>query len=654
MAIAKMEKLALTIRAEHLERVLELMQGFQGVHIETGIESTVPPAKKVEVEKGIREIERDLQEIQAAHSILQGRESANMLTLLKKGGEKYVSIAEMTKIVEESNWEDILSEVIKTDRRLQNSIQRRKEVIRHFDELTLWERLLCNPLDFKRLLRSTAWFGSVHEKHEEKFLETILEHEASGIHIEKVTAIDERAYFFIACHNSVVDALNMLLNVFSFSPEDYPFDKPQGETRKSLEKEERKLLEDEAEISKQIAAQAKYDDLLKFAEDHLLNDLLRKKQSLEVTYFGDDVAINGWILADKCRLFRELLSVSFDSEEYSIVLSTVKSKDLDNVPIKLQNSRLFTVYERLTEMYSMPRYNEIDPTPVMAIFYLIFFGMMVADLGYGFAIFIVGLFIKKGMNVKRSTKSLVDFLFFLSFPVMGWGLVFGSFFGLPLPFSLIDSQIDVIPLIFVSLILGYIHIMAGLVIQMLNQVKLKNYFEMLTGGLAWFSTFFGGGLMILGAVVVNIAAIFWIGAVLLAAGLGMTVVVPAVQYGSRWYLGVGKGLYSLYGATSYLGDFVSYARLMALGIAGGSVALAFNTILGFLPLPARLTLGIVLAVGLHALNMFLTFLSAYVHGIRLQFIEFFGKFYTGGGKRFEPFKAAEKNVIISDAQEDEA
>jgi V/A-type H+-transporting ATPase subunit I len=144
--------------------------------------------------------------------------------------------------------------------------------------------------------------------------------------------------------------------------------------------------------------------------------------------------------------------------------------------------------------------------------------------------------------------------------------------------------------------------------------------------------------------------LFTIGMVITVLGVATLIISPAIQNGKRWLAGVGKGLYALYGATSYLGDFISYARLMALGVAGGSVALAFNTILSFLPPAAKMSLGIVLAIILHALNIFLSMLSAYVHGMRLQFIEFFGKFYTGGGKKFEPFKAAEKNVIIIDEE----
>jgi V/A-type H+-transporting ATPase subunit I len=223
-----------------------------------------------------------------------------------------------------------------------------------------------------------------------------------------------------------------------------------------------------------------------------------------------------------------------------------------------------------------------------------------------------------------------------------------------LPFALLSVPGDIVPMIFMSIALGYLHIMVGLVMQMINKIKLKQHFEMATGGLAWFLSLLGGGMMILPAFAPFFAGdiLFWAGAAILGAGAAMTIALPAVKYGRRWYAGIGKGLYSLYGATSYFGDFVSYTRLMALGVAGGSVALAFNTIIVFLPLPARFSVGIVLAVVLHGLNIVLSMLSAYVHGIRLQFIEFFNKFYTGGGKKFEPFKAAEKNVIISDADND--
>jgi V/A-type H+-transporting ATPase subunit I len=333
----------------------------------------------------------------------------------------------------------------------------------------------------------------------------------------------------------------------------------------------------------------------------------------------------------------------------------VREKDIDDVPIKLKNNKFVSAYERLIDMYSLPRYNELDPTPIVTIFYLLFFGMMVADAGYGLAIFLVGLAVRRFLHVKRSTRGFVDFLFYLSIPIMGWGLVFGSFCGFRLPYTpLINISTNIIELTIISIILGYFHIMTGLVMQVINRVRQGRYYDMLTGGLAWLLTFLGGGMMI-AVSFVDIPGgniIFAAGSVLLAIGLGSVILVPAIHYGRRWYAGIGKGLYLLYGATSYMGDFISYTRLMALGVAGGSVALAFNTILSYMPVIARFSLGIVLAVILHALNIFLSMLSAYVHGIRLQFIEFFGKFYIGGGKRFEPFKAAEKNVIITDAPSD--
>jgi len=647
MAIAKMEKLSLTFRAELLDEILQLMQGFQGIHIETGFESTIPPSKKGIVDQEIRVIEKDLSEIQAAQSVLKGRESTNIIRMLRSGEEQELSIKDLVRIVEESNWEQILDEVIITDRKLQNNHTRRTEINEMLDELTKWEYVSSDPTEFGRLIRSVAVVGSVHMNHRSNLMERLDIFREEGVYYEAVTEAEDRVYFFVLYHKSMVQKVQGAFDETSFSEEEYPFDKKQEVVRAELEQELKLLLAEEKELDAIIVDQHKYKNILIFAEDYCLNSLIRKKKSLEITYRSSRVEVDGWILAERRSQFEDSLKTRFKREDYTMETSPILEEDIDEVPIKLKNNKLVTVYERLTAMYSLPRYNEIDPTPVMTIFYLVFFGMMVADIGYGLAIFLISLLVKKLFKVKRSTRSFVDFLYYLSFPMMGWGVIYGSFCGLALPFGLIDVTVDIIPMTMIAITLGYLHIMAGLLLQMCNQVKLKNYFDMLTGGLAWFLTFLGGGIMILSTVLPRIGRIPWyIGVGMLCIGLAMTLFVPAIQYGKRWYLGIGKGLYSLYGATSYLGDFVSYSRLMALGVAGGSVALAFNTILAFLPLPARLTLGVVLAIILHSLNIFLSLLSAYVHGIRLQFIEFFGKFYQGGGKKFDPFKAAEKNVII--------
>ena len=650
MAIAKMEKLELSVKVKRLDDILQLIQSFQDIQIETDFDSTIPQENKAVIDREIRTIEKNLQEIHSALAILKGREKSKPFSSLRYGEEKKLSIAELTRIVEESDWESIFEEVIQTDRRLKNNRTRRQEIIDLLGTLELWEHVNSNPVDFKKLNRAKALFGSVHEKHAPDFTDGLAEFQNDGLFFERVADKNDRSYLLIIYHHDLELAVNSILNEFSFSSEEYPFMAVQAKARAELEAEEAQLIREEIEIGKMIVEKSVYSDILKFAEDHNLNILLRKKKSLEITYDGDDLTIVGWIVSERRALFEKMLSDNIPGDEYSLIFRQVGERDLDKVPIKLRNNRLVTIYERLTEMFSLPRYNELDPTPVMTVFYLLFFGLMISDIGYGLAVFGIGLLVKRVFKVKRSTKSFMEFLYYLSFPTIAWGLVFGAFFGIELPFGIISIRVNIIEMTVMSIILGYLHIMTGLVLRMINQARIKRYANLVTGGLSWFLAFLGGGLMILTAFVpmFDNGFIFWPGFVLTMLGLGLIVIGPAVVYSKRWYAGIGKGLYSLYGAMNYLGDFVSYTRLMALGVAGGSVANAFNTILAFLPLPAKVTLGVVLAIGLHALIIFLSMLSAYVHGIRLQFIEFFNKFYTGGGRKFEPFKAAEKNVIITD------
>ena len=192
MAIAEMDKLKLTFREKYLDEILRLIQGFQGVHIEMGFEASIPPDKKAEVNKKILETEENLREIQSAVSIIRERKPTKMLGSLRNSEEKKLSISDFTKIVEESDWEKTLEEVIHTDRWLQDNRKRRKKVTGLQDEMKIWEHLNYNPLDFGKLHRATAFFGSVHEKHDAEFSETLAEHEEDGVAYERALQNGDR------------------------------------------------------------------------------------------------------------------------------------------------------------------------------------------------------------------------------------------------------------------------------------------------------------------------------------------------------------------------------------------------------------------------------------------------------------------------------
>mgnify|MGYP007064696526 CR=1 FL=1 len=244
-------------------------------------------------------------------------------------------------------------------------------------------------------------------------------------------------------------------------------------------------------------------------------------------------------------------------------------------------------------MYSLPQYDELDPTPFMAPFYMVAFGMMVADFGYGLLLFLATFLGKKLFHLSKGLEQNLTLFQLCSIPTIIWGLIYGNFFGFEFSFQLLSAQDDVNQILVLSVIFGYIQI----------------------------------------------------GIVMIVASL-LAVAIGGSLEGKTLAGKIGSGLYGLMDVTNYVGDLISYTRLMALGVAGGSIASAFNLIISYLPPAARFTVGILLFVALHGLNIFLSYLSAYVHGIRLQYLEYFGKFFTGGGRAFDPFKSNENYVEI--------
>lgn len=435
--------------------------------------------------------------------------------------------------------------------------------------------------------------------------------------------------------------------------EQNPYEKSPKKMLATAKEEQSQLWQQQKKMTKEIGRLKQQVAYLQLNEEILLTKIQREKTKENLVHSNYVVVIRSWIAAEGLpEIKKELFQVFGENELYfSLEEPTRQQIDENKVPTKLKNKALIQPFESLTSMYAMPKYEEIDPTPWMAPFYFVFFGMMVADTGYGLIILLASTIGLHFIPLKRNIKTFLRLFQILSFSIIFWGIIYGSAFGADLPFQLLNPTEDFMTIFMISLVFGGIQLFTGLFLAAKENIKKKDYLSAVREGFSWQGILIGILMIALGAMIVDSEAIKNSGIVLAVVNALLIVGIPIIQSKSK-VGGFFSGLYDLYGITGYIGDFVSYSRLMALGISGGSIAMAFNLLVGTLPPVARFTIGIVLLVVLQALNIFLSMLSAYVHAARLQYVEFFGKFFEGGGKAFQPFKTEEKYINIHKKSEE--
>ncbi|MGA7075578.1 MAG: V-type ATP synthase subunit I, partial [Halobacteriota archaeon] len=341
--------------------------------------------------------------------------------------------------------------------------------------------------------------------------------------------------------------------------------------------------------------------------------------------------IAGWLPKKQLTKTRDALKQAFKGRVIVHDLA-VTPEELDTAPSFYDNPRLVKPFEILGGLMSAPRYGEIDPTPLLALFFPIFFGLMVGDIGYGLCILAIALAVRKFYGGRSHTiKQLMGILIICSFPTIFFGYLFGEFFGnfgqmmgWIEPVTLFGMTLDrieiIVPMLIFTIAIGAFHVLFGLTLGLINATTRghkKHACE--KAGLI---------LALVSIIVILLSAIEVIPALLITPGIILLVVgLPLIMYGG--------GMAAAVDLMSSVGNILSYARLMAIGMASVVLALVANKLGSAMGIVA---VGFLVAASLHMLNIVLCMFSPSIHALRLHIVEFYGKFYEGGGKQYDPFK----------------
>jgi len=533
-------------------------------------------------------------------------------------------------------------EILRSSKSISDCESRQAQLEVRTDVLRQWKALDV-PLSFKGTETTTAFIGTVPYQAGIGHLTQEL---PECTDVEIISSSKEQTNLFVICSDTVSDETETALRKMSFMPVSDPENKTPAELISQYEAEQTALAETAKKAEENICALGEMRRELEFTVDYLQMRKDKYEALNSVGFTGNTFVLSGYIPEKYTESLREELEA-----KYTVAISYTDPAEDEDVPVLLENSRFSAPVEGITKMYAMPAVKDVDPTPVMSFFYYLFFGMMLSDAGYGLVMLIGTTLALKKFRLETSMRRTLEMFRNCGVSTLIWGALFGSwfgdiiqvigkeFFGKEIGSTALwfEPTNDPIKLLLFAFGLGIIHLFAGVGVSFKMAWDDGRKLDAVLDTLPIY-------MIILGVAPIG-AAIFTevpsvlksIGIPLLIAGAALLVLTSGRSSKSIFGKFFG-GLYALYNtATGWLSDILSYSRLLALGLATGSIASVINLI-GTMPqniIFKAVLLTVVFVLG-HSVNMAINLLGAYVHTDRLQFVELFSKFYTGGGREFQP------------------
>jgi V/A-type H+-transporting ATPase subunit I len=514
-------------------------------------------------------------------------------------------------------------------------------------------------LDFKGTMNTTAFIGTFPDKYDLESLYVAFGEkapDAEAVDISIVSANDEQTCVFVICHNKDAKATEEGLRALGFARPPLPGVVPKEE----LERIKKARAECEGRISSVTSETAKYAprrDELKFIIDYftmradkyeVISGLCQSKRTFILT---------GYVATKDTDLLNREIGSKFDC-----VLEFSDPAPEEDSPTVLKNVGYAKPVEDVVANYALPGKGEMDPTFLASLFYYCLFGLMLGDAGYGILITLGTAIIlaKNKKTIEPGTKRMMQLFLGCGISTTFWGFMFGSFFGdavgtiaktffgssvafNPIWFNPVDNPIKMLGF---SFIIGQIQLYVGLGALGYTLLKDKKIKGFIYDVLFWYMFTFSLICLLIGSDMVqsmfglSFTVPSWYNPVnewmAIISGVGIT--LTGGRESRNWFKRILKGLFSLYGISNWLSDLLSYSRLLALGLATSIIGSVFNQMGSMFgaSVGGAIAFIVIFLIG-HALNIFINALGAYVHTNRLEYVEFFGKFYNGGGREMKPF-----------------
>jgi len=562
-------------------------------------------------------------------------------------------------IAETFNYEEVIQLCQGHEEKLVEARNRLTAIEQEETTLVPWKNLEIH-LDTPTITTHTKLILGVASKMEYEDFKAKIAKLNAKIEFETISEDPSKSYFSLIHLLSDTDQVNEVLTEFRI--QETELETAEGTIKKHLKdisKEAAQLKYELEKIEKELTRLSKNLDSLKIVHDYYLWQLVRAESRDLTGETQYTFVLTGWAKKEQLKDLKNELKEKVPG----VAIVEVQPAEGEAAPVELRNTGMMHMFETVTRIYGLPLPTEIDPTPLLAGFFIIYFGLCLSDSGYGFLLFAISFCALKFLKIPKASQGLLKVLMWGGLVTFVAGILLGGYFGLTpeqapefLTKTIIgdDGQealgfkgqiinpVGSGAIIFLgfAFVLGIIQVLFGIAVDGLWKIKDKKYLDAALDSGLWI--LFLLSLLFLGATgsVEQLAAY---GDLSKYLALGLTVALILTQgRKSKSIIGkFGLGVLSLYNVVGYFSDVLSYSRIMALGLGTGIIAFAMNTIAGIVTdlIPyVGFIFGIIVIILGHTLNIALSTLGAFIHSARLQYVEFFGKFMEGGGRDFKPFE----------------